>query len=380
MNHNYEQEIEDILTATPKLSGNLITVREIIIYGAGTIGRRVLTWLRGRGVTVSCFLDERGGHGLTSDGVPVLQPNDTTVNKKVKVIVALFNHRTDVAAVKMLLWQLGFSDIVLYTEVYLNFSAELPARYWLGPIDIYQKNLSQLADVLALLQDEISRDLFKSWLQFRVSGDIAVMPEPDIKNIYFPTDIPAVRRPNKIIDCGAFDGDTLMSVYEKFGTIDSILAFEPDGANFSRLTTRETDEKKLSHNTTFIPCGVWSRTGQFKFFSENYLDSRISADGNVLVQCVALDECFRGYQPDFIKMDIEGAEPKALRGCRLMIGLHKPDLAISIYHHPEHLWEIPLFIKSLVPDYKFYLRTHGYNGYDTVFYAYYEGGRKKLTM
>ena len=52
---------------------------------------------------------------------------------------------------------------------------------------------------------------------------------------------------------------------------------------------------------------------------------------------MGLDEVLRGFHPNLIKMDIEGAEPEALRGAQTLVAENRPRLAISIYHGPEHL-------------------------------------------
>ena len=62
-----------------------------------------------------------------------------------------------------------------------------------------------------------------------------------------------------------------------------------------------------------------------------------------------LDDVLRGERVSFIKMDIEGAEPNALRGASNIIQTQKPRLAICVYHHLKHLWEIPLYIHELYP-------------------------------
>ena len=72
----------------------------------------------------------------------------------------------------------------------------------------------------------------------------------------------------------------------------------------------------------------------------------------------------------YVKMDIEGAELDALHGMEKMIKSDKPKLAISIYHKPEDLWEIPLYIYKLVPEYKFILRHHHHRIHETILYAY----------
>jgi hypothetical protein len=70
-----------------------------------------------------------------------------------------------------------------------------------------------------------------------------------------------------------------------------------------------------------------------------------------------------------LKLDIEGAELDALRGARELISRSRPRLAVCVYHKPEHLWEIPLFLREMCPWCDFYLRSHGHYGFDTVMYA-----------
>lgn len=71
----------------------------------------------------------------------------------------------------------------------------------------------------------------------------------------------------------------------------------------------------------------------------------------------------------FIKMDIEGADLEALKGCQNTIRRYHPKLAISVYHKPEDIIEIPCYIKELVPEYRLYLRHYGNGDTETVLYA-----------
>ena len=67
-----------------------------------------------------------------------------------------------------------------------------------------------------------------------------------------------------------------------------------------------------------------------------------------------------------------GVRPgQALCGARQVIAESLPSLAISVYHKPDHLWRIPQLLASWpeLQSYRFYLRSHGFNGFDTVLYA-----------
>ena len=72
---------------------------------------------------------------------------------------------------------------------------------------------------------------------------------------------------------------------------------------------------------------------------------------------------------DFIKMDIEGAESKALKGATKTIKKYKPKLAISAYHKHDDLYRLPKQILSLRSDYKFYLDYYTIIGDEIILYA-----------
>lgn len=56
-----------------------------------------------------------------------------------------------------------------------------------------------------------------------------------------------------------------------------------------------------------------------------------------------------------IKMDIEGAEIKALLGAKETIYLHRPILIIAIYHNAEQFFDTKELIESWDLGYKFFI-------------------------
>jgi hypothetical protein len=95
--------------------------------------------------------------------------------------------------------------------------------------------------------------------------------------------------------------------------------------------------------------------------------SAVAAEG-VQVRSVAMDTVL-GEPPTWIKMDIEGSEPAALRGAHRAIGASAPLLSICVYHSQHHVWSIPLQICAMRPDYRLYLRPFVPESWDLVCYA-----------
>jgi hypothetical protein len=87
------------------------------------------------------------------------------------------------------------------------------------------------------------------------------------------------------------------------------------------------------------------------------------------IECRRLDGLLNGSPPTIIKMDIEGAEPDALRGATETIRTARPMLAVCAYHKCEHLWTLPALMKAALPEYQISLRRYAEECWETVYYA-----------
>jgi hypothetical protein len=118
------------------------------------------------------------------------------------------------------------------------------------------------------------------------------------------------------------------------------------------------------------PNGVSDRPARLRF-SSNGIVSRIDGSGEDSIDLVRIDDVLVGETAPvtIIKMDVEGSELRALHGAQKTIVRDRPTLAISIYHNPDDLLTIAQYIKSLVPAYTFYLRSHKSALCDIVLYA-----------
>lgn len=340
----------------------------ILVYGAGSRGREVAAFLLDRGHDVLGIADAAATGRDSWRHLPIRTLPDWQREHAVSsatIVLAIHNHRVDMATLVNDLGRFSAARIVNPVEFQTIFSGDFPASYWLVEPSAYRGQEEKVGRLEALLADQFSRELLNRIVEFRLSGRYDVLPEPTSLEQYCPASLPRWRNPMRLIDGGAFVGDSLVHLRRNGYDFDEIFAFEPDPENYSQLSCLM---REMGRGVCF-PCGLGAQTRLLGFDSIGSGASRISREGRQLVQCVAIDDALPGVRPTLIKLDIEGAEPAALEGAVRTISLSRPSLAISIYHHPFHLWDVPLLIDSWHLGYRFHLRLHGYSSFDLVLYA-----------
>lgn len=342
-----------------------------VIYGAGNKGREICTYLRLSGQRVSAFIDTHAQPGQTCLGLPVSSPAAWLADHtpaSARVIVAIHNFAVDMAPLLSSIRAMGFAEVINVVEFYNQFPQALPDHYWLTDAGYYPPFATSIAPLRDLLDDEKSRRLLDAVIEFRSTGDYNKLPTPTFDDQYRPSDLPRWQNPLRFINCGAFNGDTLDHLQQGGYRFEAIAAFEPDNHNYQALLKRIRAQIPATPAICF-PCGVSATSTMLRFNAEQGMACALDNQGNTSIQCVAIDEALIGFRPNLIKMDIEGAEPDALLGARKTIETCRPGLAISLYHHPAHLWRIPLLIAGWQLDYRFFIRPHGHSTFDLVLYA-----------
>lgn len=171
------------------------------------------------------------------------------------------------------------------------------------------------------------------------------------------------------VDAGSFDGsDSLKLLRTIKNDACRVWAFEPDPKQY------EACEKKLAEylNVKSFNMGVSDEKKKVNMIllnnSGSFIDS-INGEG-IEVSIISLDELLLNEKVDYIKMDIEGSEEKALLGARGIIERQKPKLAVSIYHKRDDILRIPKRLLEFNPDYKFSFGHYSLGNVDSILYAF----------
>lgn len=177
-----------------------------------------------------------------------------------------------------------------------------------------------------------------------------------------------------IIDGGGCWGDTALYFSSIAGDTGKVFSFEFVPSNIALLQKNLDLNYKYTGQTEIVPAALWDKSGESVDFQSNGPASSIALGGTGAGKAVTItiDDFVRDRKlprVDFIKMDIEGAELKALMGAIETIKVFKPKLAICIYHKPDDYFEIPVFLNSLDVGYRLYMSNYTILTAETILYA-----------
>lgn len=169
----------------------------------------------------------------------------------------------------------------------------------------------------------------------------------------------AVRSGDVVLDCGANVGVYVREALDRGAGI--VVAIEPAPENLKCLRLNFPEE--IAEGRVIVyPKGVWDKDD---FLTINVAAENPAADSFVIrpegsskgtkLPLTTIDKLVEELKLDrvnYIKMDIEGAEQKALVGGRRTIAKFHPRLALSTYHQPDDPIRIPELVHQAWPGYR----------------------------
>ena len=387
------QDFFDRFSPHPELKEFISILHEnstVIIDGVnqkGALMRQFISLLKEDSTVYFTDVFNRVGSG-TFDGCEVIAPKDLVDRLGEDILVI----QTDVqgAGIKTMVNKLLSKLLIKYGlkncldvgplfALHGNFisqyrqykgAAEWKFKYFLRDSVEREKAMQ----VIKMLEDDISQIAYCAFFRNFLCHINYGAPEIFMKYSYFPSDIFDFSLNERVVDCGAYDGDTLSYFLQLYGNNFACYdAFEPFPDNFSKLRNMVNDlPESIRHKINIHPFGVSNNSGDTLIHGSNLgahielMEQNMAEEPGISIKLCTLDEAVYERMPTLIKMDVEGSEQNALLGTRKIIKDFRPILAISIYHKPQDLIDIPLWIKNEYPEYKLFVRK--YNSYSTSMY------------
>jgi FkbM family methyltransferase len=359
---------------------------DIVLFGAGNLGRRTLTGLREIGIQPLCFVDNNKSlWGKDLNGVPVLNPAEgaTLYGNRATFVVTIWRAGGGdrMASRVGQLRELGCKTVVPFLPLYWKYSDSLLPHYMHDLPHHVHAQADRVRQALSLMADDASRREYIAQMCFRLLGDFASLPDPVQGDAYFREELFRLRSDETLVDCGAFDGDTLeLFLKNSAHSFKGAIAFEPDPENYGKLAARVASMPPKTRERIATYQAATGETNRRVLMDVGKGVSSKIGKGGREVDCLSLDSAILDMPVTFIKMDIEGSELDTLAGARELIHKNAPILAVSAYHRQSDLWNIPLFIHDLSPDYSFHLQPHDLEGWDVVCYAIPANRRSLQTL
>lgn len=228
------------------------------------------------------------------------------------------------------------------------------------------QNADKLEKVYSLLADEKSKEVFANVINFKISGKISYLNEITTPKAEIFDDIIKLSENETYVDLGAYNGDTVAEFLEQTDKkFDRIYAVEPDSKNYRKLT------KNIDGIPNIFPikAAAWECDTTLTFANMAGRQSALSSNG-IETPAKSVDSILNGKSCTLLKMDVEGAERKAILGAKFSIEHFSPKLMISLYHRSEDMFDLPLLINQINPNYKLYIRHQLYiPAWETNLYA-----------
>ena len=134
-----------------------------------------------------------------------------------------------------------------------------------------------------------------------------------------------------VVDAGANIGQYTLLSAQAVGPGGRVLSFEPSARTFAKL--KENVELNRFENVRLFPAALWDAEGKLGFRLPEPNNSgtfRYSKTGEVEVDAVPLGKVIGTSRVDLIKMDVEGAEARVLRGAEALIRKYRPIILMEI--------------------------------------------------
>jgi FkbM family methyltransferase len=218
------------------------------------------------------------------------------------------------------------------------------------------------------LEDQESRLSAWAYLDSKIECNFKNLRVSEKGMYFFETSSWRFSNQEVLVDCGAYDGDTITHFMDFVGkdNYSDLIAIEPDKKNFSKLKSLALS-LGLSRLKIFN-LALADENKQIPWVESASQMSRIDNSSDNFINAVTLDSLLFQTSPTIIKLDIEGAELEALKGAECLIRTYRPKIFVAAYHKRDDLIELIDFLSDF-GFYKLYFYSHKPIAIDSIIYA-----------
>jgi FkbM family methyltransferase len=331
-----------------------LTLKSLFVYGTGKAAVSFIELAKSSDFEIDGFIETSPNRKSFID-LPIFSLEEFDAKEDCLIVVASMFYRE----IEKEIYKKNISaEILFYIDYIQNNDCFAPC----------DEQINEIQKIKTILADNESAGVLENIIEYRNTLDRRLLEQIFSPNQYFPSEIKDLIDYSNFYDVGAFNGDTIEAVSKNNVSCKKLLAFEPDIENFRKIDPG----KRYDFELTLINKAVGEKDGLMGFnsTSSGYSSSIQNTLSENKVEVVKLDNFVneKNY-PTCLKVDTEGHDLQVLKGSYEVIKRYRPNLMVSIYHSPVHLYQIPSWIKENFPDYQIFVRHHRDSLYETICYA-----------
>jgi FkbM family methyltransferase len=184
-----------------------------------------------------------------------------------------------------------------------------------------------------------------------------------------------------VVDAGGCWGDTALYFADLVGPGGRVYVLEFVEDNLKVLQSNLNANPALASRIQVVQRAAWDQSDEILPYSSEGAATSLqrsneigdTGDGRLRTSTVSIDDLVAQEKMeavDYVKMDIEGAEAKALAGAEKTIRSFRPKLAISLYHTNHDFAVIPKYIDDLNLNYRMFIDHFTIHSEETMLFAW----------
>lgn len=319
--------------------------KPIVLYGTGNGADKIVDFCEEHNIRLAgIFVSDEFCRGQVFRGCKVETYKEITqkIGKDFLLIIAF---ASELPEVLQRFQELGKAHTTIAPHLGLYKDENLDEKW-------FAKHQEKLQQTYAILADDLSKKVFLDMLNYKFSGKIHYLFD-HVTQRQDDLQLLDLNKDEIYYDLGAYTGDTALEIPAKARVL-----VEADYKNFGKLQ----NNLPKSNNNILINAAIWKEEGLIQFSNQSGRAASIYGTKSSTITCTTIDKIVEKTKliPTYIKMDLEGAEKEALAGGANTIQQYKPKMLIAAYHFNEDIFDIPLLLHQLNPNYQIYLRKHPY--------------------
>ena len=358
------------LVARPPQCGPCRVNRQLVLYGAGNMGRLAADLLQRLQIPVEYAVDRSPpADRMLAGRIPVIKPDEVPREHLATHLIGVCVVFAPYGQIHWELANMGWRHIVPFYDIAETYVDRVPMGngWFSGPLEAGEK--ARIDQVLSCWDDDHSRAAHLQFLAWRLHREEWYFPDAPVtidNRFFIPPVLNSLRPDEFFVDAGAYRGTVIRRfIHETNGKFRGIAAIEPDRENVSHL--RSLVAQSVNSAITLHECALGRSEGTAPFRHGLDMGSRLDSKASENVHVFRLDDL---YLPlSFIKLHVEGGEYDALLGGLRSLRDNRPLLAVTVYHSRDGLWKIPHLLMSELENYAFYFRLHAWCGTGGVMYG-----------